>query len=380
MLDYSTLRIIWWLLLGIVLIGFAIMDGFDLGGMALLPWVARNDLEKRMVINSIGPTWEGNQVWFILGGGAIFAAWPYLYAAAFSGFYLAMFVVLAAFILRPVSIKYRSKMPSKTWRNTWDILLMVSGLIPILVFGVAVGNVLLGVPFHFDQMLRFYYTGTFWELFNPFSLLCGVLSVLMLCMQGAIFLCNKTREALQERCRTAALWCAVLTCLLFFFNGIWVKYAVPGYILLGATHMADPSNPLHKLMLLKAGAWFNNYQLHPLWLLVPTTGLLGACVTILFVLSKCYKTAMVTSSICLAGIIATVGVSMFPVLLPSSENPSQSLLVWDASSSQLTLWLMLCVGIVFLPIILAYTTWVYRVMRGPVTASTFDKNDAKNLY
>lgn len=380
MLDYTTLRIIWWLLLGVVLIGFAIMDGFDLGAVILLPFVTKTDLEKRILINSVGPTWEGNQVWFILGGGAIFAAWPYLYAAAFSGFYLAMFLVLTAFILRPVSFKYRSKMPGKTWRGTWDILLALSGFIPAVVFGVAVGNVLLGVPFHFDQMLRFYYSGHFWQLFRPFSLFCGLLSLFMLSMHGAIFLCNKTTDILQLRCRRAAIYCALITFTLFFLGGIWIPHVLSGYVILSTLHIADPSNPLHKVMSLGNNGWLANYQMHPLWWAAPACGLVGACLVIFFVAAKYYKIAIIVSSISLAGIISTVGLSMFPILLPSSENPSQSLLVWDASSSQLTLWLMLWAGIIFLPIILAYTSWVYRVMRGPVTAELFDQKEAKNLY
>ncbi|RYB55697.1 cytochrome d ubiquinol oxidase subunit II, partial [Legionella pneumophila] len=152
-LDYETLRIIWWLLIGILLIGFAIMDGFDLGVAMWLPWLGRTDIERRILINSIGPTWEGNQVWFILGGGAIFAAWPTLYALSFSGFYLAMLVVLLALILRPVGFKYRSKLDNPIWRAFWDWALFIGGFVPALIFGVAVGNVIQGVPFYFDESL-----------------------------------------------------------------------------------------------------------------------------------------------------------------------------------------------------------------------------------
>jgi cytochrome d ubiquinol oxidase subunit II len=144
MFDYEIMRLIWWALLGILLIGFAVMDGFDLGVATLLPFVARTDIERRIVINTIGPVWEGNQVWLILGGGAIFAAWPILYATAFSGFYLAMFIVLAALIVRPVAIKFRSKIENARWRAIWDTAIAVSGLVPALIFGVAFGNVILG--------------------------------------------------------------------------------------------------------------------------------------------------------------------------------------------------------------------------------------------
>ncbi len=155
-LDYETLRVIWWVLLGILLIGFAVMDGFDFGVLMWLPWLGKTDIERRILINSIGPTWEGNQVWFILGGGAIFAAWPALYALSFSGFYLAMLIILLALILRPVGIKYRSKLTDSRWRSCWDSALFVSGIVPPLIFGIAVGNVLQGVPFHFDEFLSLF--------------------------------------------------------------------------------------------------------------------------------------------------------------------------------------------------------------------------------
>ena len=154
MFTYEILRLIWWALLGILLIGFAVTDGFDLGAAILLPFVAKTDAERRVAINTVGPVWEGNQVWFILGGGAIFAAWPPLYAVAFSGFYLAMFLVLCALILRPVAFKFRSKLAHPTWRSIWDWALFVAGLVPSLVFGVAFGNVLEGAPFRFDETLR----------------------------------------------------------------------------------------------------------------------------------------------------------------------------------------------------------------------------------
>ena len=177
-LDYEILRLIWWLVLGVLLIGFAIMDGFDLGVAMLLPYVAREDAERRVTINAIGPFWEGNQVWLILGGGAVFAAWPPVYAASFSGFYIAMFLVLAALILRPVGFEFRNKVADARWRAFWDYALFAGGLVPSLVFGVAFGNLLQGVPFRIDGDLRILYEGSgLFELLNPFGLLCGLVSV-----------------------------------------------------------------------------------------------------------------------------------------------------------------------------------------------------------
>lgn len=367
-LDYETLRVLWWVLIGILLIGFAVMDGFDLGVAMWLPWLGKTDIERRILINSIGPTWEGNQVWFILGGGAIFAAWPALYALSFSGFYLAMLVVLLALILRPVGFKYRSKLEHPVWRSVWDWALFTGGFVPALIFGVALGNVLQGVPFYFDESLRVFYTGTFLQLLNPYALGCGILSVLMLAMHGAFFIQVKTEGMLQERARVSARWCALLVVILFAALGVWTYLGISGYVLTSIVPHDGPSNPLYKEAAIQAGAWFNNYRTYPVTMLVPILSLVAAFMAM--VLAKKPVFAFILSGISISTLIATVGVSMFPFILPSSSHPQNSLIVWDSSSSQLTLFIMLIVTVIFLPIILAYTAWVYRVLRGKVTEKT----------
>ncbi|KTD16292.1 cytochrome d ubiquinol oxidase subunit II [Legionella jordanis] len=372
-LDYETLRLIWWILLGLLLIGFAIMDGFDLGIAIWLPFVARTDMEKRILINCIGPTWEGNQVWFILGGGAIFAAWPMLYALSFSAFYLAMLLVLLAFILRPVGFKYRSKLNHPKWRRSWDSALFIGGFIPALIFGVAIGNVLQGVPFQFDPSLRSFYSGTFLALLNPFALLCGVLSVAMLAMQGAYFINIKTEGHLQQRAVKAGRAASLLTICLFGIGGFWIYSAVDGYSLLSIPAYDGPSNPLYKQVIRESGAWLGNYQKMPATLLMPAIGII--CSFLAMFLDRKPLLAFLSSSLSIFGIIATVGVSMFPFILPSSSNPNQSLTVWDSSSSELTLLIMLIATIVFLPLVILYTSWVYRVLRGKVTVNSIVEND-----
>lgn len=367
-LDYETLRLIWWVLLGVLLIGFAVMGGFDLGVGMLLPWLGRTDLERRVIINCIGPTWEGNQVWFILGGGAIFAAWPTLYALSFSGFYLAMLVVLLALILRPVGFKYRSKLAHTQWRTTWDWMLFIGGFVPSLIFGVAMGNVIQGVPFYFDDSLRAFYTGTFLGLLNPFAILSGCVCVMMLATQGACFLNVKTEGHLQLRAMKTARICSIMTTILFSIAGVWILYAIEGYTLTKAIPHDGPSNPLYKDVSRVIGAWFLNYEQIPLTMLAPLLGFVAPLIVCLFI--KKPKFAFVFSSLAIIGIVATVGVSMFPFILPSSSNPAQSLLVWDSSSSQLTLFIMLIATLIFFPIVLAYTAWVYRVLRGKVTSDT----------
>lgn len=371
-LDYETLRVIWWVLLGVLLIGFAIMDGFDLGVAMWLPGMTRTNMERRILINSIAPTWEGNQVWFILGGGAIFAAWPMLYALSFSGFYFAMLLVLLALILRPVGFKYRSKIDNPIWRKCWDWALFTGGFVPALIFGVAIGNILQGVPFHFDNTLRPFYTGTFFELLNPFGLLCGLLSVSMLAMHGAFFINVKTEGHLQRRARKAARAAAFVSILLFIAGGIWIVTGIDGYTLTSITPHDGPSNPLYKSVVRQAGAWVSNYQAQPLTMLAPVLGIV--CAGLAALLVRYAKVAFVFSATSVFAIIATVGVSMFPFIMPSSSNPEQSLTVWDSSSSQLTLFVMLIATVILLPIVLVYTAWVYRVLRGKITEQTITNN------
>jgi len=373
-IDYETLRVIWWALLGVLLIGFAIFDGFDLGTAILLPFLGRTDMERRLLINSVGPVWEGNQVWFILGGGASFAAWPPLYATSFSGFYLAMFVVLLALILRPVAFKFRGKLENAAWRTTWDWALFIGGFVPALIFGVAFGNVLQGVPFHFDDELRSLYTGGFIDLLNPFALLCGLVSVAMLTTHGAVYVWMKTVEALAERARRAGIVASLVTCALFAAGGVWLYLGITGYTITGAIDHAGPSNPLRKTVELAVGAWFANYRAHPWTVIAPLLGLAGPLLTALLLALRKPLGAFLASAVGLLGIIATPGLAMFPFILPSSSEPKGSLTVWDASSSQLTLFIMLIAVLIFLPIILAYPAWVYRVLHGKITPRMFETN------
>ncbi len=374
-LDYETLRVIWWLLLGVLLIGFALTDGFDLGVAALLPFVARSDSERRLVINTIAPTWEGNQVWFILGGGAIFAAWPLVYAVSFSGFYLAMFLVLAALILRPVGFKYRSKRPDPAWRSRWDWALFVGGLVPALVFGVAVGNVLKGAPFRFDSDLRATYEGTLLGLFTPFTLLTGLLSVAMLTLHGAGWLSLKIEPGpVLTRARRMGQVAAVLALLLFSVGGYAVAHGGMGYALTGLIDPAGPSNPRMATTVVTAGAWLDNYARYPWMVAAPLLGLAGPLLALIGIGVRRDWVVFTGSALANVGMISTVGLSMFPFILPSSIDPASSLTVWNASSSHVTLFTMLVVTGIFLPLVLAYTAWAYRVMFGRVTLTEVSTN------
>lgn len=390
-LDYETLRILWWALLGILLIGFAIMDGFDLGVAAILPLVAKRDIERRLVLETIEPVWEGNQVWLILGAGAVFAAWPVLYAVAFSGFYIAMFLVLAALILRPVGFGFRNKIENPVWRSVWDWALVIAGVVPSFVFGVAFGNLFVGVPFKFDPSLHIVYQGTFFDLFNPFGIITGCLSLAMMAMHGAVYLCAKTDGAVRARASQIAGIAGLLVILLFAGGGLYIAYGIKGYVITGGSEPAGPSNPLMKTVGELGEGWLANfagreweyhkqvfmgdYLGHGWELFVPILGFLGALAAPQLARYGKGTLGFVASSLSLAGIIGTAGIALFPFLMPSSLDPNSSLTVWDASSSRLTLFIMLIAVVLFLPAILAYTGWVFRVLRGRITLQQMADHD-----
>ena len=376
MLDYPTLKVIWWLLIGVLLVGFAIMDGHDMGVGTLLPFVAKTDPERRVVINTVGPHWEGNQVWFITAGGALFAAWPLVYATAFSGFYWAMLAVLWALFFRPVGFDYRSKIHDPAWRRAWDWALFVGGAVPPLIFGVAFGNLLQGVPFGLDNRLVSTYTGTFWQLLNPFGLLAGLVSSAMITMHGATYLVHRTEGAIQQRAMRWALGAAAVTALAFIAAGIWLRAGgIQGFMLASAVDPAAAPDPLAKVVVRDANAWWANYARQPLLWLLPSLGVAGALLGALLVMARHTLAAFVASSLSIVGVIGTAGATMFPFVMPSSSMPNASLTVWDSVSSHLTLGLMFWATLILMPLIILYTGWAYRVMRGKVTADYVRKNE-----
>jgi cytochrome d ubiquinol oxidase subunit II len=374
MIDYSTLKIIWWLLVGVLLVGFAIMDGHDMGVGTLLPFVGKNDTERRVVINTVGPHWDGNQVWFITGGGAIFAAWPLVYATAFSGFYWAMLLVLWALFFRPVGFDYRSKIHNQKWRSTWDWGLFIGGAIPPVIFGVAFGNLLQGVPFSFDEYLVSTYTGSFWQLLNPFALLAGVVSSAMITMQGGAYLAHRTEGPIQGRVIKATIVAAFIMLLGFIAAGVWLQ-SIDGYRITSSVVQGAMPDPMAKTVVREAGAWMLNYQSQPLLWILPALGVLAALATAVLLNLRHTLSAFVASSFAIIGVIGTAGASMFPFIMPSSSMPAASLTVWDSVSSHLTLGIMFWATLIFMPIIIFYTSWAYKVMSGKVTEAYIKEND-----
>lgn len=373
-MDYELLKVIWWVLIGVLLIGFAVTDGFDMGVGSLLKIIGKDDGERRVMINSIAPHWDGNQVWFITAGGALFAAWPVVYAASFSGFYFAMMLVLAALFFRPLGFDYRSKLENTQWRTSWDWCIVFGSAVPPIIFGVAFGNLLQGVPFEFDQYLRVTYTGSFFGLLNPFAILCGLVSLMMLMTQGGAWLQMKTEGELYHKACKATTVTGTLAAVFFILAGVWLAFGIDGYVITSVIEGNKAITPLMKTVELQEGAWLANYDKVPALMLAPIIGIVGMLAAALAGIMKKAALAFLSSSLGIVGIILTAGGSMFPFLMPSSSYPSMSLTMWDSTSSELTLMIMFVVACIFVPIVLSYTLWSYFVMFGRLSKEHIEKN------
>lgn len=364
-MDYETLKLVWWGLVLFLLVGFVVMDGFDLGVGMLLPVVGKTDDERRVLLNSVGPVWEGNQVWLIAGAGTLFAAWPLVYAAAFSALYVPFMFLLFGLFLRPVGFDYRSKLPDPVWRRWWDRALVVGGLLPTLVFGATLGLVLQGLPFRFDAALRIHY-GAF-AFHWPLLLTAMGTALALLLLHGASFLQCKTQGAIAARSARLALWLGPLASALFALGGVWLG-EMAGYRITAIGDLNGALTPLMKEVVAVPAGWLGNFVAHPVLWAVPVLGLLLPLVCALA--SRLGKSglALVASGGACAAMMLTVAIALFPFVLPSSLDPASSLTLWDSTSSERTLLIMLGIVGVLMPVNIGYTLWVYRVVRGRVSA------------
>ncbi|MDX7855837.1 cytochrome d ubiquinol oxidase subunit II [Aeromonas caviae] len=364
-MDYETLKVIWWGLVLFLLVGFVVMDGFDLGVGMLLPVVGKTDDERRVLLNSVGPVWEGNQVWLIAGAGTLFAAWPLVYAAAFSALYVPFMFLLFGLFLRPVGFDYRSKLPDPVWRRWWDRALVVGGLLPTLVFGATLGLVLQGLPFRFDAALRIHY-GAF-AFHWPLLLTAMGTALALLLLHGASFLQCKTQGAIAARSARLALWLGPLASALFALGGVRLG-EMAGYRITAIGDLNGALTPLMKEVVAVPAGWLGNFVAHPVLWAVPVLGLLLPLVCALA--SRLGKSglALVASGGACAAMMLTVAIALFPFVLPSSLDPASSLTLWDSTSSERTLLIMLGIVGVLMPVNIGYTLWVYRVVRGRVSA------------
>jgi cytochrome d ubiquinol oxidase subunit II len=334
-MSHAALQTIWYLLIGVLIVGYAILDGFDLGVGILSPFVARSDRERRILLNAIGPFWDGNEVWLLTAGGALFAAFPHVYATVFSGFYLALMLVLFALIVRAVTFEFRSKVEDVRWRRAWDWVFFVGSALPALLTGVAVGNVMRGVPL----TAQMEYAGNFFTLLNPLALLVGLTGLAMFITQGATYLMVKTDNPIADRAKQIAKWS-------------WLAVAVLVVLTTVVTILDTPGR-------------FDNYLSAPWTWIVPVLAIAALVVTRLS-LDKAAGRAFLFSSISFAGLIGIFGVANFPTLLPARGAGGLSLTIANASASARTLQTMFIIALIGVPIMLAYTAYVYYSFRGKV--------------
>ena len=327
------LNTVWFVLIGVLLTGYAILDGFDLG-VGVLHLFARTEEERRLHLNAIGPVWDGNEVWLLTGGGALFAAFPVVYATVFSGFYLALMLVLVALILRAVSFEFRGKVAATGWRRFWDWAFGLGSLVPALVFGVAVGNILRGLPFDAEGNLAVSLFG----LLNPYALLIGLLSLAMFLMHGATWLALKTDGELQERMVVRA-------------GRLWIVYVVMFVVASVATFIAAP--------------WLFSGPGPSLLTVVCALALLAAEFVFPVALrDRRHGRAFLASSVAIAAQIGLAAAALYPRLVPARPDLAKSLTIYNASSTPRTLTTMLIIALVGMPLVGAYTAVIYRVFRG----------------
>ena len=371
MFDYATIKLVWWLFIGVLFIGYAITDGFDLGAGILLPFIGKTDIERRMILGSVGHVWEGNQVWLVTAGGALFAAWPLVYAASFSSFYLAMILTLFALLFRPPAFDYRNKIQDPRWRSFWDWAMFIACLVPTLIFGVAIGNLLQGVSLELDDTMRFTFTGSFFSLLNPFALYCGLMAIAMIACHGGFWLALKTTAPVEKKAIAAGRLFGLLFIALFISAGFWVNH-LEGFLVVDGLDPQGVANPLLKTVIQKQGAWLANFQTTPALWAAPIVAIIGALCAM--ALARRHQTlAFVASAFIPLGTILTFGFAIFPFIMPSFTSPNISLTVWDATSSYRTLMIMFWATVILLPIVTIYTSWVYRVLRGKISPRTVEE-------
>lgn len=379
MFDYETLKLIWWAVIGVTLIGFIITDGFDMGVGILLPFASKNDDDRRIMINAIAPHWDGNQVWLVLAIGAVFAAWPMVYGIAFSGFYGIMMITLYSLFLRPVGFDYRSKLENPQWRNRWDWGIFVGSAVPAFLFGLIFGNLLVGLDFSLNNNLRADFNISFLGMFNWFSVLTGIISVLMLIMHASIYLQLRTKDPLRIELSRFTIRSAWLLAALMLLAGLVIYKILPGMAMTSASDLNSVLTPLDKQVALSTGGWLHNYLQMPILFIAPIFSVVGPLLVIWSSNNFFYGFGFLVSSLTLASIILTAAIALFPFVLPSSSHPAHSLTLWDAVSSEYTLNIMLFVAAIFVPLILLYTTWCYVKMWGKMSRKDIQDN-SHSLY
>ena len=318
MFEYEFLKIAWWLIIGGVLMVYVATAGFDAGVTMYMPFL-RNETDRRIVLNTSAPTWDGNLTWIVFAGGGLFVVWPVVYSTAFSGMYAALLLILFSLFLRPPGYEYRNKIDNATWRKTWDWALFISAVVPVFVFGVAFGNCFLGYPFYFEpHTFRQFWTGDFWDLLNPYALLSGVISVLMVLMHGSVYLQRRTENHLRKLALKVHVIAAILLLIGFTTSGLLLMYKIIGYKLISMA--TDPTlHPMDNVVKSGMGYWIQTYDHYPWKYMAPFVAYAGIIESLWAAAYEWVNTAFWASCFAVGGIVGTAGATLFPFLMPSSK-------------------------------------------------------------
>jgi cytochrome d ubiquinol oxidase subunit II len=379
-LDYEFLKIIWWVLIGIVLVVYATTAGYDSGVTMIMPFLRRED-ERRVMLNTSAPTWDGNQTWIVFAGGGLFVVWPVVYSTAFSGMYAALLCILWSLFFRPPGYDYRSKLPHMAWRRFWDFGLFISSVVPVFMFGLIFGNCFLGMPFHFDHVtFRAFFTRGFAELFSPFAVLCGFVSLAMILMHGSSFTMRRTEGSLRAMARKLHFVFSILLLISFTWTGYWVTYHIAGYQLISSP-VHPTLHPLDNVVTQQVGAWVLNYDKYPWKYFGPIFSYVGIFASLWANYVRWVAFCFWASAFAIGGLIVTAGSTLFPFIMPSSTYPDESLTVWNSTSSQYALNLMLYVGVVLLLAILAYKIYTFHaIWSKKATITVKDLHDNEHTF
>ncbi|MDQ7091639.1 MAG: cytochrome d ubiquinol oxidase subunit II [Methylococcales bacterium] len=360
--DYEILRCLSWGILWLIVIIFSLSGGYNLGVSILFPFLAKTDEERQTLLKSLGVTWNGHQLWFITIGLVLFTAWPMVYMVLFSGMYAILSLACLALFIRPFIVYYRNKLLSEKKRFYCDKALFLTGFIPIFALGIAIGNLLKGVPFHLDSDMRIIYYGDFWSLLNPFTFLTMITTLGIFMLYGAVYIQLKTDGEMAGRAKEKVQLGAIITVIGFVLTGLWVM-RLEGYHIESETLFNGVSNPLAKFVKRGEGLWMDNYEHIPALAVIPIMALISCGLTVGLSIQNKLKLAFISSGVTLVFMIVTMALSMFPFMLPSNMSLNSSLSLWDASSSYKTLSITFWVTLLFLPVAVIYTRWVSKLLR-----------------
>lgn len=377
--DYETLRLLFWGILVLCILGFSICDGVVLGVCMLLPLLGKTDTERQTAINSIAPISLGSQAWLAAALALLFAAWPIAYAVFFSSLQAVLLLMLLVWLIRPLGLYFRNTVENLLWRQNWDIILGISGFSAAALLGIISGNLLKGIPFHLDSDMRIFFLGDFWGLLNPFALLLAALSVTLLLMYGAAFLQLNSSIGLYYFSKAWVLKAGVAFLILFALAGLWIS-RLEGYHISSDIFPGTASNPLSKFVKRGEGLWLDNYEHLPgLWT-IPALAFISGGASIYLIKLDRSRPAFIASAITIAMTVLTAAVSMFPFLMPSNRSLNSSLTIWDAGASLNTLSALIWMIVIAFPLMVLLSRWAYSFMSSKTeSASTnspgsFDKS------